>query len=325
MTTSRRWFWKLIWRIVSACLIAGIMAVGITGILGYLDTTEDDCYVDACNDTVLFYQGKNTSFAHVFIRSAKNGPPLAGKGLIQRNGDYYNISDCKLIPETIKCYYYEKTCVYYRGGESCYPISEQLLPIRQLFPCWAFFFTILLLPGLILWYTETHVGDPTCTSCAPAKEFCIIWSRIPRSVAWGLSMFCLIVSVSIMTLGLTGILGNELVICQNINCSLKETVSKGQMVNGTSITIESVQYNSLWHIEKPQFTYLDSSKNDCAEVDDIIPCLYSPADHSINTSWIPNNYFLIMLVPIILCILCITISALYIKQKSPLDTRFVAT
>jgi len=253
---------------ITCLVIAGLLAtlsisVGISGILGYFDTVEDTCIVTNCTNTNFFYQSHNQTIAHVFIELNRE----TSGGLSEKNSDYYDDkSDCSQIPEVVKCYYFKEDCYRNRRGTYCTP--EKLLPIRQIMPLWSLFFLTLIIPILIIVFSIGSIRKCSicnkCGQCTPLKENIILGGAILYDV----------IIIIIIVLGCLGFFTGTSVDCLKVNCTLDEDVSGSHVVNFTKITIETTQFDSAWHLLQPQYTYLDHTKNNCKQVDDIIPCYY---------------------------------------------------
>ena len=274
--------------------------IGILGILGYFATVEDTCIKTACNDTYIFYEGENITIAHVFFQLNKN---KEDGSILQNNGDYYNkTSICESIPVTMKCYYYDRCHKY-----SCYFNSNKVLPERQLISLWTFFFLVLGIPIAILVLSLRCNCNCFCCNCGCCSSSVIKAVVLSITITWTLT--ALIIGI----LGGIGFIDNSNKEYYQVNCCKEQSASNGQIVNVIKVTMELTLINSDWHIDRPQYTYLDVNKNKCEQVDQIIPCYYSSADNSISNIRIHNSMFGMMVIPILAGIVASFLSGTMIR------------
>jgi len=271
--------------VIAALLFILVLSVEISGILGYLDTKESECIVTSCNDTKLFNNGNDQTIAHVFIQLNQD----TSKGLSQQNSDYYDVKNvCEQIPEVVKCYSYH-VC----GKWSC---KDYIYPVRQLNPIWALFSLCLFAPICILTFTCIHCCKPYCgSSCC--NSCCGYWKPYGKWTTVGTIVLGLFGIIVLMIVGILGFLDNSTTQCLKTGCTLEESIDNSRVVKDTKVTIALTQFDSQWHLQQLQYTYLDHSKHDCSQVDNIIPCYVR--DNNISTERIQNSIFGMLAIPLI--------------------------
>ena len=247
----------------SAAIVA-IVLLTIFGVMGYIQSS-DNCLVVNCTNPTIFYESRHRSVSHITIQPNR-------KTLMQRNGEYYDLSpNCTQIPEVVKCYYYYLNTKY---GE-----IEHLGPVPRPEPFWLFAGVLILIPMAIL---------VACLRGCKCK-------RLGKRGGIALLVIGALYTIGVfllMILGGIGLIDNVSEQCLRSSCTLGKTISpSGRSVTVPKVTIVTNKLNRYRELNRLEYTYYDFDKRNCSEVSELITCCYSTAQKAIDLNRMHNPKF----------------------------------